>query len=130
MKTVKTEKTETEKIVEQLRLKISKAQARVNMLRERLGEDAFEALAWLHDTIGPAAELRVFPSVIQSLEKGMSPRHVLLCSRDNTLRIALHGAHRSSGVVDAQLQAEELRAWTEIVELLRGFASTENETVP
>lgn len=122
------EKTQTQKIIEQLQLKIGKAQTRVDALRERLGEDAFEALTWLHDAIGAAADLRVLPSVVASLEKGISARHVLLCANDSAHRLAAHGSRRSSGAVCAPLQAEELRAWTEVVDLLREFTSADEAT--
>lgn len=117
---MKTKKTENKShVVQVFRHKIDKARVQILDLRSRLGEDPYEALSWLNESIAAAADLRVFESVIESLEKFALPvDQVLLAAQTEVRRLSLHGAHRSTGAVDQQLHAEVLRAWSQVADLL------------
>jgi uncharacterized protein (DUF1778 family) len=113
---------------ERLVFRLEEAQEGMVEFAQKIQKDAFSAFDFASAYVAAAATIRVFTIVVNRLKdidaKKLSEKEVveqmIRYSTDRVMSLASRGAVKSTSVLAAELHAEELRAWHEIVNILNG----------
>jgi len=100
-----------------LRPRLKRAQKNLAEFKVRFAKDPFSAFEWAQGYVRSAVELRVFGEVLEAGPK-TSADNVREYAIQRIHVLASGGAPQATAFLAGQLHAEEIRAWTDVVDMI------------
>ncbi len=104
------------KTIEQMMMALESAKEVTDAFARKMEIDPFSAFEWVKPAVKAAATLKVYNAVLAAVEKS-DPKAIHAYAMSMVRSLVSNGANRSTGLLDGDLRAEEIRAWNDVAQL-------------